>query len=156
MSLKFPSMNKHGCQNKGILTEQSDGDYMSDAFPVGKNERHNAMGNNHYRQGRQKEYELKARLEHDGYMVFRTAGSHSPADLVAVRPNKAVGEADLFPEVRFIQVKSSQDIAEERREIQFINHLQVEFFYLPIHTKKWYAKRTIKCRRSKKTRTQGQ
>jgi hypothetical protein len=43
------------------------------------------MPNRNYRKGRAYEYEIKKRYEKLGYTVFRTAGSHSPADLIAVK-----------------------------------------------------------------------
>jgi len=103
--------------------------------------------NNNYRRGRQKEYKLKEELEHEGYTVFRTSGSHGIADLIAVKPNREIGEADLFPEVRFVQVKSGILIREVKKELKHIDHLQVEFFYYPTKTKEWYADR--KHRRNK-------
>jgi len=60
--------------------------------------------NRNYNRGRKKEYLLKDRFEKEGYIVFRTAGSHSDIDLIAVKPRK-VGMADLYPEIHFIQVK---------------------------------------------------
>ena len=43
------------------------------------------MPNRKYANGANFERRVKARLEADGWTVFRTAGSHSPADLVALR-----------------------------------------------------------------------
>ena len=40
---------------------------------------------NNYIIGRMFEYRVKKQLEKHGYVVFRTAGSHSPADLVALK-----------------------------------------------------------------------
>ena len=104
--------------------------------------------NRNYRRGRQKEYQLKDRFENEGYVVFRTAGSHGIADLILIKPNTEIGEADLCPEIRFIQVKSGIHVREIKKETRFINHLQVEFFYLPTKTKEWYADR--KNRRNKR------
>lgn len=39
-----------------------------------------------YQQGRAKEYRIKTALERGGWTVYRTAGSHSQWDLLAVRP----------------------------------------------------------------------
>jgi Holliday junction resolvase len=41
------------------------------------------MPNKNYIKGRNFEYRIKKMYEKDGYLVFRTAGSHSPADLIA-------------------------------------------------------------------------
>jgi len=42
---------------------------------------------NRYKRGRSKEYQVKRKLEKRGYFVIRSAGSHSPCDLVAVKNN---------------------------------------------------------------------
>lgn len=41
------------------------------------------MTNRAYERGRNFEYRVKKRLEEDGWLVLRTAGSHSPIDLFA-------------------------------------------------------------------------
>ena len=43
-------------------------------------------GNPHYKVGYALERDVKIALEQDGYTVFRMAGSHSPADLIAFYP----------------------------------------------------------------------
>ena len=43
------------------------------------------MPNKHYKVGYSLERDVKIALEQDGYTVFRSAGSHSQADLIAVR-----------------------------------------------------------------------
>lgn len=50
-----------------------------------------------YNAGRKLEYRLKKELEKQGYLVIRSAGSHSPFDLVALNPHTN--------KIRFIQVK---------------------------------------------------
>jgi len=54
--------------------------------------------NKNYIKGRNAEYYFKKKLESQGYAVIRTAGSHSPADLIA-------GNGNL---VYAIQVKASK------------------------------------------------
>jgi len=49
-----------------------------------------------YEIGREREYHIADMLRDEGYLVMRTAGSHSPFDLVAVN-----GE-----QVRFVQVQT--------------------------------------------------
>ena len=97
------------------------------------------MPNRNYVRGREKEYLLKDRLEQDGYTVFRTSGSHGIADLIALKPRKD-GEADKWPEVRLIQIKSSIHFREEVVKHKLIDHLVIEWFQFPIKTKEWYAK----------------
>ena len=43
------------------------------------------MPNKNYISGRRFEYRVKKHLENKGWVVFRTAGSHSPVDLIAFR-----------------------------------------------------------------------
>lgn len=43
------------------------------------------MPNANYTKGRRWEYALKKQWEANGYMVLRTAGSHGPFDLVAIK-----------------------------------------------------------------------
>ena len=95
--------------------------------------------NRNYHRGRQKEYELKERLEGDGYIVFRTSGSHGIADLIAVKP-RTDGNADLFPEVHFIQIKSSIHFRVEKMVKKFIDHLVIDWYQFPTKTKEWYEK----------------
>lgn len=45
------------------------------------------MTNFNYRKGRAKEYRIAKRLQKDGYITIRSAGSHSFADLVAIHPD---------------------------------------------------------------------
>ena len=54
-----------------------------------------------YRYGRQKEYWVKKFLENRGFIVVRSAGSHTLFDIVAVHPEKGI--------VRLIQVKAVKD-----------------------------------------------
>jgi len=42
------------------------------------------MPNRNYISGRNFEYKVKKYLEENGYLVFRSAGSHSIADLIAI------------------------------------------------------------------------
>lgn len=95
--------------------------------------------NRNYLRGRQKEYSLRERLEKEGYIVLRTRGSHGFADLVAIKP-RTDGDADLFPEVRLIQVKSSVKFAKERLVQKTMNHLLVDWYFFPIKVKGWYEK----------------
>lgn len=44
------------------------------------------MANKKYIQGRGFEYRVRNYLTAQGWVVFRSAGSHSPADLIAIRP----------------------------------------------------------------------
>jgi Holliday junction resolvase len=50
------------------------------------------MPNKNYVKGRNFEYQIKKLYEKMGYLVFRTAGSHSPADLIAFPPLRMIKE----------------------------------------------------------------
>jgi Holliday junction resolvase len=65
------------------------------------------MPTTRYERGRNLEYRLKKQLEDEGYTVIRSAGSHSPVDLVAFNQE----------EVLFIQVKSSESQAKRVEKI---------------------------------------
>jgi Holliday junction resolvase len=53
-----------------------------------------------YGRGRAFEYRVKDMLEREGYFVIRSAGSHSVADLVAIKPSKFMPNA---PDVALVQ-----------------------------------------------------
>lgn len=42
------------------------------------------MPNANYRKGRAFEYDVKDRMQKDGYEVMRTSGSHGPFDLIGI------------------------------------------------------------------------
>lgn len=53
--------------------------------------------NRNYVRGRAKEYRLRNKYQKQGYMCYRTAGSHGTADLICIHP--------LKKEILFIQSK---------------------------------------------------
>jgi hypothetical protein len=113
------------------------------------------MGNRNYLRGRAKEYQLKSDLEKKGYIVFRTAGSHGLADLIAVKPNREIGTADLWPEIQFIQIKSSIHFKKETVMYVPIEHLMVYWYEFPIKTKEWYAEAKESIRRVHRLKSKG-
>jgi len=48
--------------------------------------------NNNYVKGANFERKVKKQYEECGYLVFRTAGSHSPSDLIAFPPLRMINE----------------------------------------------------------------
>ena len=47
------------------------------------------MPNENYKKGRRKEYKLVEQLRNEGYQIVqRTAGSHSPVDIIAIHKEK--------------------------------------------------------------------
>jgi len=108
------------------------------------------MANKSYQRGRQAEYKLMKIFNNLGYQVFRTSGSHGIADLIAVKPRTDVGKADLFPEIRFIQVKASHNTKNMKCIDKFINHLKIEFWKLPVKDEKWNKRYSKKVKKLKK------
>lgn len=71
---------------------------------------------NRYAKGRRLEYAVKKRLEAEGSLVFRTAGSHGAADLIEIQPlgrQPAIGSR-----VHLIQCKAGKPTAADRRELE--------------------------------------
>lgn len=68
-----------------------------------------AVGRTNYERGRASEYAARQRLLDDGYhTVIRAAGSHSPADLIAV------GEQHI----KFVQVKRMAELRSYEHELE--------------------------------------
>lgn len=44
--------------------------------------------NKNYQKGRRKEYSVKWKLEELGMIAFRSAGSHSPIDVIGIDPER--------------------------------------------------------------------
>ena len=65
-------------------------------------------GNKHYRVGYSLERDVKKALEQQGYTVFRSAGSHSEADLIALYPTDCEGLTTTG--VRLIQCKRHKNL----------------------------------------------
>lgn len=68
------------------------------------------MPNSHYVSGRKKEWRVQKELEQNNYLTFRTAGSHTPVDVLAFyqgRPD------ELAPFVVWVQVKSASPISND-------------------------------------------
>ena len=71
------------------------------------------MPNKNYNNGRAREYKLMRKLEAEGYVCFRTAGSHTKVDILAFKPGSSC------PYVRFIQSKKTGYLSpQERKEKQ--------------------------------------
>lgn len=71
--------------------------------------------NKKYNSGRQKEYELKRKLEKLGYRVTRAAGSKGAFDIIAYNRDQ----------VRFIQVKYEQDPTSYRTDIEKMYEIEL-------------------------------
>ena len=72
------------------------------------------MPNKHYKVGYSLERDVKIALEQDGYTVFRSAGSHSQADLIAIRSDDFLhpndGSIIKYPFVQLIQCKRHRNL----------------------------------------------
>lgn len=64
------------------------------------------MPNPKYIKGRAFEYKIMKELEKDGYTCFRTAGSHSPIDIIAIHMDTGI--------IQFIQAKNHQYVQGEK------------------------------------------
>jgi hypothetical protein len=75
-----------------------------------------------YRRGADFERRVKARLEERGWTVFRTAGSHSPADLIAVCLADTYDDgfgAPVIPRLRLVQCKSGKTAMTKKERAAF-------------------------------------
>lgn len=100
------------------------------------------MPNNRYINSARRELEIKKHFEDLGWYAIRASGSHGVADVIAIRP--VITTDNLF-EVKFIQVKTSQNIEEKKvviKEQQISDNLkiQVEWWYFPVKNKKYWEK----------------
>jgi len=84
----------------------------------------------HYKKGRRYEYYWKNKLEKQGYIILRTAGSHGFADLIAISPEKE--------EVLFIQIKTFRKNITPK-QIQSLFKKEIKKIPSWIAGKNWYA-----------------
>jgi Holliday junction resolvase len=66
--------------------------------------------NKNYVNGRAKEYRIKKKLESEGWIVLRTAGSHGFADLIAIDK--------LCKVIKFVQCKPNNFSEKEKEKIK--------------------------------------
>ena len=87
-----------------------------------------------YEKGRRGEYELMRIYEKAGYECFRTAGSHSKADIICIRK---VGEED----VPVIVIQSKRGKKPSKKEVAEFNNWNVEamkaLYWRPDGKKQW-------------------
>lgn len=67
------------------------------------------MPNKNYVNGRRKEYQYIKLLEDNGFIAFRSAGSHSPFDVIGVHLEKSI--------IIFIQGKNDNFSKKQEKEI---------------------------------------
>jgi len=73
------------------------------------------MSLNKYQKGLRKEYKVKKKLEREGCIVLRSAGSHGFADLVAIDKKNCI--------IRFIQCKSDNFSEKEKEKLMEENFI---------------------------------
>jgi len=92
--------------------------------------------NHNYVKGRNAEYYWKKRLESQGYAVVRTAGSHSPVDLIA-------GNGSVMYAVQ-IKASNRKLSEEERRElIEFAGKIRAQPMLFIKRKKGWSWEKLI-------------
>jgi len=73
------------------------------------------MPNKNYVKGRKKEYKICSRLKEEGFdIVQRTAGSHSPVDIIAINKKLRV--------IKLIQSKPDSMLLTQKNAIELNNH----------------------------------
>lgn len=96
--------------------------------------------NANYVRGRSFEYKTKKILEKDNWLVFRSSGSHTFADLIAIKEAYNCSNPSHF-EVKFVQVKCSQKIKKEGISYTScdtpIGGVNVEFWRYPARKRKF-------------------
>jgi len=73
-----------------------------------------------YLRGRRFEYEVKKKLEKEGWVVLRTAGSHGFADLICVKKGK----------VKFLQLSLRYEKGKEKEVEKMRKKLKVDIGYI--------------------------
>ena len=68
------------------------------------------MPNKNYVKGRRKEYKTVHEMRDKGFIAQRTAGSHSPVDVIAIHPEKKL--------IRLIQCKPDSMNAHQQQKIR--------------------------------------
>ena len=97
------------------------------------------VANRSYANSARRENEIKKQLEKLGWYAVRASGSHGIADVVAVRPAAHKCSDPAHYEVKFIQIKTSQNIKEEKvslsAEESACGLINVEFHFFPVKNK---------------------
>lgn len=77
------------------------------------------MTNKHYRVGYTLERDVKKELESQGYTVFRSAGSHSMADLIAIEYHEYADECIPGTRVKLVQCKRHKNLMTNKETMNF-------------------------------------
>ena len=86
----------------------------------GKKNRNKIKKRSNYLRGRRFEYELKKKLEKEGWVVLRTAGSHGFADLICVKDGK----------VKFLQLSLRYEKNKAKQIEEMRKRLKVDIEYI--------------------------
>ena len=76
------------------------------------------MVNRNYNNGRAFEYRVRDHFKAEGFEVFRTAGSHSPADLICIR-----GQPDGIT-IKIIQCKGKKELMTKQQKQDFFEYCE--------------------------------
>ena len=74
--------------------------------------------NLNYNKGRKLEYRVRDFYKDKGFEVFRTAGSHSLADIICISSGFTLGNAEV-PQVILVQCKIGSKLMSDRQRKEF-------------------------------------
>lgn len=99
--------------------------------------------NKNYQRSATRERKIKQQFEKEGWFAIRASGSHGVADVVAIRPVKSCVLPSHF-EVKFIQIKVSENRREAKQEVQIeetaCGEINVEMWKFPVKSSRWHKK----------------
>lgn len=111
------------------------------------------MPNRKYTNSTNRELQLKKQFEQNGWYAIRASGSHGIADVVALRPAKGCTNPAHY-EAKFIQVKTSQAIREEKivtlAEDSACGFINVDYYYFPVKNKLFFEAQRKRKEKDKK------
>jgi hypothetical protein len=100
---------------------------------------HGSAFSNRYKRSRAREYQVFHEYKDAGWFAVRPAGSHGPADVLAIRPAQC-GYPDHY-EIVFVQIKTSENLKKEKQETKIeevkFGPINVLYRYFPVKTEKW-------------------
>ena len=80
------------------------------------------MPNLSYNRGRALEYRVRDHYKKEGYEVFRSAGSHTMADLICIAASNYTGVG--VPEVLLVQCKGSKNLMTKKQVGEFADYCE--------------------------------
>ena|SRR6185436_15081652 len=80
------------------------------------------MPNKNYNRGRALEYRVMKHFRDEGYEVFRSAGSHSKADVIAMKKTLLGDECHESTKVFLIQCKTGKHLITKKEQAEFTEY----------------------------------